>query len=80
MEFSKYLSPKYILTFSIANYLQSGISFLVTLLLARELGKEDFGYFSYGMVFANTLFIIMQFGICLCLLVALCISSAFGLQ
>lgn len=62
MEFRKYLSPKYILTFSIANYLQSGISFLVTLLLARELDKEDFGNLSYGMVFANTLFIIMQFG------------------
>jgi O-antigen/teichoic acid export membrane protein len=42
--------------------LQSGISFLVSILLARTLGKEDFGYFSYGLVFANTISTLMQFG------------------
>jgi len=31
-------------------------------LLARQLGKEDFGYFSYGLVFANTISTAMQFG------------------
>ena len=60
--FNKYLSVKYILSFSILNYLQSGISLIVSVLLARELGREEYGYFAYGMVYANTLFIIMQFG------------------
>lgn len=60
--FNKYLSVKYILSFSILNYLQSGISLVVSILLARELGREEYGYFAYGMVYANTLFIIMQFG------------------
>ncbi len=62
MDFSKYLRPRYILTFSGLNYLQAGLSFLVSVFLARELGKEDFGHFSYGMIFANTLNVIMQFG------------------
>jgi len=62
LDFSKYLRLKYILTFSSLNYLQAGISFLVSIFLARELGKEDFGYFSYGMIFANTISTLMQFG------------------
>ena len=62
MEYKKYLNFKYIFTFSSINYLQSGISFIVSIILARELGKEDFGYFSYGLVFANTISTLMQFG------------------
>jgi len=62
VSFSKYLKPKYIFTFSSLNYLQAGFSFLVSIFLARQLNKEDFGYFSYGMIFANTLYVIMQFG------------------
>lgn len=62
MDYKKYLNFKYILTFSSLNYLQSGISFLVSILLARELGKQDFGYFSYGLIFANTISTLMQFG------------------
>ncbi|MBG9375483.1 oligosaccharide flippase family protein [Panacibacter sp. DH6] len=60
--FKKYLSVKYILSFSLLNYLQSAISLIVSVLLAKELGREEYGYFAYGMVYANTLFIIMQFG------------------
>ncbi len=62
MHYRKYLNFKYIFTFSTINYLQSGISFVVSVLLARQLGKEDFGYFSYGLVFANTISTAMQFG------------------
>ncbi|HRI21264.1 MAG TPA: oligosaccharide flippase family protein [Panacibacter sp.] len=62
MEFSKYLKAKYIFTFSSLNYLQAGISLGVSVLLARHVSREDFGYFSYGMVFANTLNVLMQFG------------------
>jgi len=62
LQYRKYLNFKYIFTFSAINYLQSGISFVVSILLARQLGKEDFGYFSYGLVFANTISTVMQFG------------------
>lgn len=62
MEFNKYLRPKYLITFSAVHYLQAGISFLVTILMARYLEKEAFGNFSYAMVFANTLYIVMQYG------------------
>ena len=62
LDYKKYLNFKYIVTFSSLNYLQSGISFLVSILLARELGKQDFGYFSYGLIFANTISTLMQFG------------------
>jgi O-antigen/teichoic acid export membrane protein len=62
LNYKKYLDLKYIFTFSSINYLQSGISFIISILLARQLGKEDFGYFSYGLVFANTISTLMQFG------------------
>jgi O-antigen/teichoic acid export membrane protein len=62
LDFSKYLRVKYILTFSSINYLQSGISLLVSLIIANQLGREEFGYFSYGMIFTTTLSLIMQFG------------------
>jgi O-antigen/teichoic acid export membrane protein len=62
LDYKNYLNFKYIFTFSSINYLQSGVSFLVSVILARELGKEDFGFFSYGLVFANTISTLMQFG------------------
>ena len=63
MEFSQYLSFRYIITFSGLNYFQSALSFFTSLLLARELGSFEYGYFAYGLVFANTISVIIQFGL-----------------
>ena len=63
MEFSQYLTFRSIATFSGLNYLQSGLSFLTSLLLARELGQYEYGYFTYGIIFTNTLSVITQFGL-----------------
>jgi O-antigen/teichoic acid export membrane protein len=60
--YSKYLSIKSVTAFSAMNYLQAGMSFLVSLLLARELGKEQYGLYAYAIVFANTFSILIQFG------------------
>lgn len=60
--FEKYLKPRYILTYSGLHYLQSALSFCVTILLARIMGKTHYGYFTYGMVFFNTLSTLNQFG------------------
>lgn len=62
MSYQKYLKPKNILTYSSINYLQALISFGVSFFLARELGKTQFGYYAHGLVFANTLFTLIQFG------------------
>lgn len=62
MDYKRYLNGKYIFSFSSINYLQSGISFLVSIILAKHFSKEGFGYFSYGLVFANTISTLMQFG------------------
>lgn len=63
MEFSQYLTFRSIATFSGLNYLQSALSFLTSLLLARELGQYEYGYFTYGLIFTNTLSVITQFGL-----------------
>ena len=62
MNFNKYLSIRYILTFSGLNYFQAALSFGTSLLLARMLGSELYGYYSFGLVFNTTLFILVQFG------------------
>lgn len=62
MEYKKYLNFKYAFTFSSINYLQSAVSFLATLLLARSISQTEFGYLSYGLVFANSISTMMQFG------------------
>jgi O-antigen/teichoic acid export membrane protein len=63
MEFSQYLSFRSIITFSGLNYLQSALSFFTSLLLAKELGSYEYGYFTYGLIFANTISVIIQFGL-----------------
>ncbi|MGK0390252.1 MAG: O-antigen/teichoic acid export membrane protein [Maribacter sp.] len=62
VKFNKYLSIKSILSFSGLNYLQAGFSFLVTFVLARELGRLHYGYIAHGLVFANTVAVFIQFG------------------
>lgn len=62
MDFSKYLSFRTIITYSGLNYLQSGLSFLTSVLLARELGQFAYGYFVYGLVISNSLAVLIQFG------------------
>lgn len=62
MEFKNYFKVKHILAFSSLNYLQAGISFLISILLARYLGTEGYGTYAYGLIFANTLMTVMQFG------------------
>lgn len=51
-----------ILSFSGLGYFQSGLSFIASILLARYLQPEFFGYYSYGIVIANTLLVFMQYG------------------
>ena len=63
MEYSQYLSVKHILTFSGLNYLQSLLSFITSILLAKELGSYEYGYFAYGLIFTNTISVIIQFGL-----------------
>lgn len=63
MEFSQYLSFRSIIAFSGLNYLQSALSFFTSLLLAKELGSYEYGYFTYGLIFANTISVIIQFGL-----------------
>lgn len=62
MEYKRYLNFKYAFTFSSINYLQSAVSFISTLLLARSISQTEFGYLSYGLVFANSISTMMQFG------------------
>ena len=61
-QFNKYLSVKNILRFSSLNYLQSILSFGVSMLLAREMGKSAYGAYVYGLVFYNSLSVLNQFG------------------
>ncbi len=63
MNFNKYLSIKSILAYSTLNYLQAGFSFAIALLLARKLGAEQYGYYTYGIVFNTTFFILIQYGL-----------------
>lgn len=62
LTYSNYLNVKHIFAFSSLNYLQSGISFIASIILARSLGADVYGHFAYGLVFANTLMVLMQFG------------------
>lgn len=62
LSFSRYLNVKHIFTFSGLNYLQAGISFIASIYLARSLGADVYGHFALGLVFANTLLVLMQFG------------------
>lgn len=48
--------------FSFLNYLQAGVSFLVSIFLAKYLGTEGYGQYAFGLIFANTLMTLMQFG------------------
>jgi len=63
MNFNKYLTIGNILRFSSLSYLQAGISFLVAILLARHLGPDLYGMYTYGIVFNTSLFILIQFGL-----------------
>ena len=45
------------------NYLQAGISFLVAILLARYLGPDLYGRYTFGIVFNTSLFILIQYGL-----------------
>ncbi len=62
MKFKKYLSFKYIATLSGLNYTQAAMSFFASMLMAKMLGSDLFGYYTYGIVFHTMLFIIVQFG------------------
>jgi len=50
------------LLFSFLNYSQAGISFLITILLARNIAKNEFGEYSYLIALTNILIVVMQFG------------------
>lgn len=62
MSFNKYLSIKSILKFSSLNYLQAALSFCTALLLARQLGPELYGYYTYGIIFNTSFFVLVQYG------------------
>lgn len=63
MNFNKYLSLRNILAFSSLNYIQAALSFVISMVLARVLGAELYGYYTYGIVFNTTVFILVQFGL-----------------
>jgi len=51
------------LSFSILNYTQAALGFLITIFLARTLSKTDFGYYTFGMIFFNSFFVLTSFGL-----------------
>ena len=63
MKFKQYLSFKYIAALSGLNYTQAALSFLASMLMAKMLGSDLFGYYTYGIVFHTMLFIIVQYGL-----------------
>ncbi|MBW2661219.1 MAG: oligosaccharide flippase family protein [Deltaproteobacteria bacterium] len=48
--------------FVFCNYSQAGLSFLISMLLANILGPEEFGVYSFGLIFATGLPKIVGFG------------------
>ncbi len=45
------------------NYLQSIVAFLIPVVIVRLLGEEQFGHYSYGLIFFSTLTALSGFGI-----------------
>ncbi|HHH55349.1 MAG TPA: hypothetical protein ENK91_16950, partial [Bacteroidetes bacterium] len=50
------------MSYSVLNYMQATIAFVVSLVLAKKLGSEEFGYYAYGIVFFNVFSILISFG------------------
>ena len=51
------------MAYSTLNYIQAALSFAISLVLARRLEAEIYGYYTYGMVFNSTFYILIQYGL-----------------
>ena len=61
--YKKYSSLRFFTKFSLINYAQSAMSFIVTFLIAKSVDVEFFGVYAFGLVVMNISSTVIQYGL-----------------